>query len=119
MASNKIEQVIFDEMGITEQQWEASMEINIQKYMSSVDTSTGDDFTAECLAVVNAEKELTVLFCRVFPKIVKKISDSTDMVFCVYQNRRIVHLALHHRSEWVRKKNRNRILKWIKRGCKV
>ena len=35
-----------------------------------------------------------------------------------YRNKRVVHLALHHKSLRVRKKNRNRIVKWLRRYVK-
>lgn len=128
MAGKEIEQVIFDEMGVpenvvfpenTEQQWKTYMDMNGQKYIASVDTSTGGDFTAVCLAMVNAAKELVVFFCRVFSEVIKEISNFIDAVIFAYPNRRVAHLAKYGSSERVRKKNRKRILKWIERGCKV
>lgn len=37
-----------------------------------------------------------------------------------YTNKRVVHLALHHKDLRVRKKNMNRIIKWLRRwiNCK-
>jgi hypothetical protein len=32
-----------------------------------------------------------------------------------YQNKRVVHLALYHKDLRVRKKNRNRIVNWLRR----
>lgn len=32
-----------------------------------------------------------------------------------YRNKRVVHLALYHKDLLVRKKNRNRIVKWLRR----
>lgn len=32
-----------------------------------------------------------------------------------YHNKRVIHLALHHKDLRVRKKNRNRIVKWLRR----
>ena len=128
MDENEIRQAFYREMGVpenavfaenTERQWEAFVEMNGQKYLASADAASGDDFTAACLAMVNAAKEFVVLFCRVVSEEVKKISSFSDMLLRAYPNRRIVHLALHHRSERVRKKNHKRILKWIERGCKV
>lgn len=36
--------------------------------------------------------------------------------FYQYPNKRVIHLALHHPKEKVRKKNRNRIIKWLRRN---
>lgn len=41
-----------------------------------------------------------------------------DAVLNLYPNNRVVWLALHHKQERVRKKNRRRILKWIERTGK-
>jgi phosphopantothenate synthetase len=35
-----------------------------------------------------------------------------------YHGKRVVHLALHHKDLRVRKKNRNRIVKWLRRYIK-
>lgn len=36
-----------------------------------------------------------------------------EAIFHTYPNKRVVWLAMHHPKERVRKKNRNRIIKWI------
>lgn len=108
MAEHEIQKVVFDEMGAPED--------NGRKYIASVDASSGDDFTAVCLAMVTAAKEFIVMFCRTVTAAAKEISSFLDAVICVYPNRRVAHLAKYHSSERVRKKNRKRILKWIERG---
>lgn len=35
-----------------------------------------------------------------------------------YHNKRVIHLAIHHKDIRVRKKNRNRIVKWLRRYIK-
>lgn len=35
-----------------------------------------------------------------------------------YTNKRVIHLALYHKDLRVRKKNRNRIVKWLRRYIK-
>lgn len=46
----------------------------------------------------------------------KEIVRLCDLVLESYPDKRIVWLALHHKKERIRKKNRNRILKWIERN---
>ena len=41
-------------------------------------------------------------------KIVREIIEN-------YQNKRVIHLALYHKDQKVRKKNWNRIIKWFRR----
>ena len=99
-----------------EQQCETYMEMNGQKYITSVDVSNGDDLAAACLGMVNAVKEFMVPFCRAVSEAfeaVKEISNFVDAAIFVYPNKRVVYLAKYGRSERVRKKNRKRILRWI------
>lgn len=49
----------------------------------------------------------------------KEITDFFEVAISAYPNRRVVHLAKYGRSERVRKKNRNRILKWIRGRLKA
>lgn len=96
-----------------EQQCETYTEINGQKYITSADVSTDGDLSAVCLAMVNAAKEIVVLFSRAFSEAVKAISNFNNVALYIYPNRRVVHLAKYGRSERVRKKNSKRILRWI------
>ena len=49
---------------------------------------------------------------------IKEISRINDSVLKSYPDKRIVWLALHHKKERIRKKNRKRILKWLERNVK-
>ena len=55
------------------------------------------------------------------PQIQQLIKDFThlyDQILRSYPDKRIVWLALHHKKERIRKKNRRRILKWVERNEK-
>lgn len=41
------------------------------------------------------------------------IADLWRTIIENYHNRRVIHLALHHKDLKVRKKNQNRIMKWL------
>lgn len=45
--------------------------------------------------------------------IAEKLSCFYEVVLKTYPNRRVVWLALHHKRERVRKKNKARILRWL------
>lgn len=42
-----------------------------------------------------------------------------QVVLYIYPNKSVLHLAMHHPKERVRKKNIHRIMRWIDRGGKV
>lgn len=42
-------------------------------------------------------------------------SNSLNIVLSGYPNKRIIYLALHHKKARVRKKNINRIMRWIRK----
>ena len=48
----------------------------------------------------------------------KEFARLWDAVLKSYPDNRVVWLALHHKKERIRKKNRKRILKWIERNEK-
>ena len=57
--------------------------------------------------IVDIVKALAEVVCRVWRALIEN-----------YQNKRVVHLALHHKDFRVRKRNRNRIIKWLRRYMK-
>lgn len=48
---------------------------------------------------------------------VSAIVDLWDSILKAYPDKRVVWLAFHHKKERIRKKNRNRIIKFFKRRC--
>ncbi len=40
----------------------------------------------------------------------------TDIIVNCYPNKKVLHLALHHSKQRVRKKNIRRIMRWIEKG---
>lgn len=63
--------------------------------------------------------ELVRQVIAVIVEVVKKIAEYVRTIWKAiienYQNKRVKHLATHHKNLRVRKKNRNRILKWLRR----
>lgn len=51
--------------------------------------------------------------------IIKALADVLQELWRIvvknYTNKRVVHLAMHHKDLRVRKKNRNRIMQWLRR----
>ena len=44
---------------------------------------------------------------------IKKVS---EIILISYPNKKVLHLAIHHPSRRVRKKNARRIMRWIEKG---
>lgn len=86
-----------------EQAIQHAKEVLIQAYQPVIE---------ECARIV--QEIMDVLVPYIQPAI-EQIKRLWDLILESYPNKRIVWLALHHKKERVRKKNRNRILKWIER----
>lgn len=63
-------------------------------------------FQEVCKAIVDA-------LMPTIQKCVDIIKQVYEAIMNTYPNRRVVHLALYHPKERIRKKNRKRILEWI------
>lgn len=53
-----------------------------------------------------------------FEKILGALDKFIDVAIRAYPNKRVLHLAMHHPKERVRKKNMHRIMRWMVRGGK-
>ena len=71
------------------------------------------------IEAINKVAELVVELCRRVVEIVKAAIEVIKKAFRAflenYHNKRVVHLARHHKDPIVRKRNANRILKWLRR----
>lgn len=73
-------------------------------------------------AQIKAIEELAEVVAKVVEWIVELVKTVAEVVHKLwkafiekYTNKRVVHLAMYHKDLRVRKKNRNRILKWLRR----
>ena len=60
------------------------------------------------VAAINKIVEIIKAFVEYIREVVRAFLES-------YHGKRVVHLALHHKDPSVRKKNRNRLMKWLRR----
>ena len=67
-----------------------------------------EDLSKVATNVINGIIELIRAAARVVAEIWRQVIAS-------YSNKRVVALALNHKDHKVRKKNRNRIIKWLRR----
>ena len=58
---------------------------------------------------IEAVQQLIKIIAEVLTLIIEKAGE----VLLQYQNKKVLHLALHHPKERVRKKNMHRIMRWI------
>ena len=73
----------------------------------------------ECKEAWNELKDSVInLFTPILDGILNVVNTIWDKIKFVYQypNKRVIRLALHHPKEKVRKKNINRIIKWLRRN---
>lgn len=73
---------------------------------------------AQIEALHKAAEIVQGLFERLW-EIIKKVAECIAKVWRKvienYQNKRVVHLALHHKDLKVRRKNMSRIMRWLRR----
>lgn len=67
----------------------------------------------ECARIVKSFMDVVVPYINPLMEEIKRL---WDLVLDSYPDKRILWLATHHKKERIRKKNRNRILKWIERN---
>jgi hypothetical protein len=76
---------------------------------------------AQIEALNKAAEIVQGLFERLW-EIIKKVAECIAKVWRNvienYQNKRVVHLALHHKDLKVRRKNMSRIMRWLRRHIK-
>ena len=73
-------------------------------------------------AQIKAIEDLAKVIAEIFERIVDIIKAVAEVICRLwrafienYRNKRVIHLAIHHKDLRVRKKNRNRIAKWLRR----
>lgn len=73
-------------------------------------------------AQIKAIEDLAKVVAKVIDLIVEFVKAAAKVIHELwrafienYHNKRVVHLAIHHKNPRVRKKNLNRIVKWLRR----
>ena len=76
---------------------------------------------AQIEAIEKVAEAIAEVFARLW-EIIKVVAETVRRLWKAfienYTNKRVVHLALHHKDFRVRKKNQARIAKWIRRYIK-
>ena len=87
------------------------------EFLKSVQNKNIIDTKQEISNMEKSFQELCEAIVDVLIPIVQKcvdiINQVNEAIMNTYPNRRVVHLALYHPKERIRKKNRKRILKWV------
>jgi hypothetical protein len=73
------------------------------------------DIQTLCGAVENLKNAILEAFTPLINNAIKVFNKLWDDILHVYPNKKILNLALHHPRERTRKKNMNRIKKWLKK----
>ena len=69
-------------------------------------------------ALVPVAQSIIETLVPIIENLMPEIKRFCDAVLDVFPNKRVVWLAIHHKQERVRKKNRRRIMKWVERKGK-
>lgn len=86
-----------------------------EKIVTSIDYANGEDMTACVVAVLDTVGKAFILAAKVFSEAVSAVQAITETLILAYPNKRVVYLAQHHKKARIRKKNQNRILKWMRK----
>lgn len=74
-----------------------------------------EDFKKGVGAIHGVVHEMVEVLAPIVEKVYELVKRITDTVLHCYPNKRVLHLALHHPKERVRKKNIHRILRWVEK----
>ena len=101
--------------GVSEVVEPVSVEEAVQKARKVI-LQTFQPVIEECARIV---KEFMDVVVPCIQPALEEIIRLMDLVLGFYPDKRILWLALHHKKARIRKKNRNRILKWIERNGEI
>ena len=85
----------------------------LQKVFLDLTDTKSDDFQKAVEAIQHLAQSVSEVLMPILDSAIKIMKTIWDAVLHTYPNKRVVYLAMHHPKERVRKKNRNRIIKWI------
>ena len=86
----------------------------LQKTFEDLTGNKSEDFQKAVEAIQRLAQSLVEVLKPIIDSTIETIKKMCDAVLHNYPNKRVLYLAMHHPKERVRKKNRNRIIKWIK-----
>ncbi len=90
----------------------------LQKTFDDLTGNKSEDFQKAVEAIQRLTQSIIEVLKPVLDSAMEAIKKILDAVLHVYPNKRVLHLAMHHPKERVRKKNMHRIMRWIERNSK-
>ena len=90
----------------------------LQKTFDDLTGNESEDFQKAVEAIQRLAQSITEVLTPVLDSAMKAIKKIMDAVLHVYPNKRVLHFAMHHPKERVRKKNIRRIMQWLERNNK-
>ena len=85
----------------------------LQKTFEDLTGIKSEDFQKAVEAIQRLARSIAEVLNPALGSAIEAIKKMWDAVLHIYPNKRVLYLAMHHPKERVRKKNRNRIIKWI------
>lgn len=90
----------------------------LQKTFEDLTGNESEDFQKAVEVIQRLTQSIIEVLTPVLDSVIEAIKKILDEILHVYPNKRVLHLAIHHPKERVRKKNMHRIMRWIERNNK-
>lgn len=85
----------------------------LQKVFADLTDKETEDFQKAVEAIQRLTQEITEILKPILDTVMQTIKKVTDTILNCYPTKKVLHLALYHPKERVRKKNMRRIMRWI------
>lgn len=87
----------------------------LQKVLADLTDKKTEDFQKAVEAIQRLAQEITETLMPILDTALQTIKKMTDAILNCYPNKKVLHLAIYHPKERVRKKNMRRIMRWIEK----
>ena len=88
----------------------------LQKVFDDLTDKETEDIQKAVEALQRLVQALSEVLTPIMEKAWEAIKKVSDAILHCYPNKKVLHLAMHHPKERVRKKNISRIMRWIEKG---
>ncbi len=86
----------------------------LQKLFEDLTDKKTKDFKEAAEAIQRLAQAMTEALTPVLDMVMESMRKWCDKVLHCYPNKKVLHLAIHHPKERVKKKNMRRIMRWLK-----
>ena len=90
----------------------------LQKVFDDLNDKKTEDIQKAVEAIQRLAQALSEVLTPIMEKVLEAIKKVSDAILHCYPNKKVLHLAIYHPKERVRKKNIRRIMRWLERNNK-